>query len=70
VKGMAVLVSQTVRDLVAGSGATFESAGEYELKVFLISGCYIGCQPIGVEWIARRGSRWKVKIHRASSAHG
>jgi len=27
-----VLVSQTVRDLVAGSGLTFEDAGEHELK--------------------------------------
>jgi class 3 adenylate cyclase len=27
-----VLVSQTVKDLVAGSGFTFEDAGEYELK--------------------------------------
>ena len=27
-----VLVSQTVRDLVAGSGLTFEAAGEHELK--------------------------------------
>jgi class 3 adenylate cyclase len=27
-----VLVSQTVKDLVAGSGLTFEDAGEYELK--------------------------------------
>ena len=27
-----VLVSQTVKDLVAGSGFTFEPAGEHELK--------------------------------------
>ena len=27
-----VLVSQTVRDLVVGSGLTFEDAGEHELK--------------------------------------
>jgi class 3 adenylate cyclase len=27
-----VLVSQTVRDLVAGSGLIFEDAGEHELK--------------------------------------
>jgi class 3 adenylate cyclase len=27
-----ILVSQTVRDLVAGSGLTFEDAGEHELK--------------------------------------
>jgi class 3 adenylate cyclase len=27
-----VLVSQTVKDLVAGSGFTFEDAGEHELK--------------------------------------
>ena len=27
-----VLVSQTVRDLVSGSGLTFEDAGEHELK--------------------------------------
>jgi len=27
-----VLVSQTVRDLVAGSGLAFEDAGEQELK--------------------------------------
>jgi class 3 adenylate cyclase len=27
-----VLVSQTVRDLTAGSGLVFEEAGEYELK--------------------------------------
>jgi class 3 adenylate cyclase len=27
-----VLVSQTVKDLVAGSGLTFEDCGEYELK--------------------------------------
>jgi class 3 adenylate cyclase len=27
-----VLVSQTVKDLVAGSGLAFEEAGEYELK--------------------------------------
>jgi class 3 adenylate cyclase len=27
-----VLVSQTVRDLVAGSGLVFETAGEHELK--------------------------------------
>ena len=27
-----VVVSQTVRDLVAGSGLTFEDAGEHELK--------------------------------------
>jgi class 3 adenylate cyclase len=27
-----VLVSQTVRDLVAGSGFTFHAAGEHELK--------------------------------------
>jgi class 3 adenylate cyclase len=30
--GSEVLVSQTVKDLVAGSGLTFEDAGEYELK--------------------------------------
>ena len=28
----AVMVSQTVKDLVAGSGLTFEDSGEYELK--------------------------------------
>jgi class 3 adenylate cyclase len=34
-----VLVSQTVKDLVAGSGLTFDDAGEHELKgVFPISG--------------------------------
>jgi class 3 adenylate cyclase len=27
-----VLISQTVKDLVAGSGFTFEDAGEHELK--------------------------------------
>jgi class 3 adenylate cyclase len=27
-----VLVSQTVKDLVAGSGLTFEDCGEHELK--------------------------------------
>jgi class 3 adenylate cyclase len=27
-----VLVSQTVKDLVAGSGLTFEGRGEHELK--------------------------------------
>ena len=27
-----VLVSQTIKDLVAGSGLTFEDAGEHELK--------------------------------------
>ena len=27
-----VLVSQTVKDLVAGSGLTFEDAGEHQLK--------------------------------------
>jgi class 3 adenylate cyclase len=27
-----VLVSQTVKDLVAGSGLTFEDAGQHELK--------------------------------------
>jgi len=27
-----VVVSQTVRDLTAGSGLTFEDAGEHELK--------------------------------------
>jgi class 3 adenylate cyclase len=27
-----VLVSQTVKDLVAGSGLTFEGAGKHELK--------------------------------------
>jgi class 3 adenylate cyclase len=27
-----VLVSQTVKDLVAGSGLSFEGAGEHELK--------------------------------------
>jgi class 3 adenylate cyclase len=27
-----ILVSRTVRDLVAGSGLTFEDAGEHELK--------------------------------------
>lgn len=27
-----VLISQTVKDLVAGSGLTFEDAGEHELK--------------------------------------
>ena len=27
-----VLISQTVRDLVAGSGLEFEDAGEHELK--------------------------------------
>jgi class 3 adenylate cyclase len=27
-----VMVSQTVKDLVAGSGLTFEDAGEHELK--------------------------------------
>jgi class 3 adenylate cyclase len=27
-----VLVSQTVKDLAAGSGLTFEDAGEHELK--------------------------------------
>jgi class 3 adenylate cyclase len=27
-----VLVSQTVKDLTAGSGLVFEEAGEYELK--------------------------------------
>jgi hypothetical protein len=31
-EGLAVLVSQTVNDLVAGSGLTFEPAGEHELK--------------------------------------
>jgi class 3 adenylate cyclase len=28
----AVMVSQTVKDLVAGSGLTFEDPGEHELK--------------------------------------
>jgi class 3 adenylate cyclase len=28
----AVMVSQTVKDLVAGSGLTFEDSGEHELK--------------------------------------
>ena len=27
-----VLISQTVKDLVAGSGLTFDDAGEHELK--------------------------------------
>jgi class 3 adenylate cyclase len=27
-----ILISQTVKDLVAGSGLTFEAAGEHELK--------------------------------------
>jgi hypothetical protein len=27
-----VMVSQTVKDLVAGSGLTFEDSGEHELK--------------------------------------
>ena len=27
-----VMISQTVKDLVAGSGLTFEDAGEHELK--------------------------------------
>jgi class 3 adenylate cyclase len=27
-----VLVSQTVKDLVAGSGLTFEDAGEHDMK--------------------------------------
>jgi class 3 adenylate cyclase len=27
-----ILISQTVKDLVAGSGLTFEDAGEHELK--------------------------------------
>lgn len=31
-QGWEVLVSQTVKDLVAGSGLTFEDAGEHELK--------------------------------------
>jgi class 3 adenylate cyclase len=31
-RGSEVLVSQTVKDLVAGSGLTFEDAGEHELK--------------------------------------
>jgi class 3 adenylate cyclase len=30
--GSEVLVSQTVKDLVAGSGLAFEEAGEHELK--------------------------------------
>ena len=30
--GSEVLISQTVKDLVAGSGLTFEDAGEHELK--------------------------------------
>jgi hypothetical protein len=30
--GTRVLVSQTVKDLVAGSGLTFEGAGEHELN--------------------------------------
>jgi class 3 adenylate cyclase len=30
--GGEVMVSQTVKDLVAGSGLTFEDAGEHELK--------------------------------------
>jgi class 3 adenylate cyclase len=32
-----VVVSQTVRDLVAGSGLSFEDAGEHELKGVPIS---------------------------------
>jgi class 3 adenylate cyclase len=31
-KANQVLVSQTVKDLTAGSGLTFEGAGEHELK--------------------------------------
>lgn len=31
-KANQVLVSQTVKDLTAGSGLTFEDAGEHELK--------------------------------------
>ena len=30
--GSEILVSSTVKDLVAGSGLTFEDAGEHELK--------------------------------------
>jgi hypothetical protein len=36
------LVSQTVRDLVAGSGLAFEDAGEHELKVSPTTGVCTG----------------------------
>ena len=32
VTGWSVLISQTVKDLVAGSGLVFEDASEHELK--------------------------------------
>ena len=35
-----VLVSQTVKDLVAGSGLVFEHVGEYELKGVPVAGAY------------------------------
>ena len=41
-----VLVSSTVRDLVAGSGITFEEAGEHELKG--VPGSWHLCRVIGV----------------------
>jgi class 3 adenylate cyclase len=37
-----VLVSSTVKDLVAGSGLVFEDAGEHELKASPIGGDCIG----------------------------
>ena len=37
-----VLVSQTVRDLVLGSGITFEDAGEHELKGVSTAGISTG----------------------------
>jgi hypothetical protein len=39
----AVMVSQTVKDLVAGSGLTFEDSGEHELKA--VWHCCTGTSP-------------------------
>jgi hypothetical protein len=37
-----MLVSQTVKELVAGRGLAFEDAGERELKAFRIAGASTG----------------------------
>ena len=54
-----VLVSQTVKDLVAGSGLAFEDAGEHELKgvpdrwrLYRVVEAY-GLRRLG-SWLARR----------------
>jgi hypothetical protein len=69
-----VLVSQTVKDLVAGSGLAVEDAGEHELKAFRTDGASIGCPPrdpadllaitpLLSHHVGTRGRRWSY-LHR------